>query len=373
MKDATPTAACTVADAKSPSLAAEPEPRLRRAETEADHGTHSAGTPAQRLDRRSLLIGAGAVAAGAAALAAIDALRPKAPVFLARHQRYDGPLARTIRDGLRAIGFDPLAVRGRHVLIKPNLVEPDRAFPHRTTHPAVVAAAIEVFRGFGAEVVVGEGAAHLRDTELIVGESGVGNVLADERLRMIDLNYSEIRTRANAGRASRLDRLHFPREAVEADLIVSLPKLKTHHWMGFTASMKNLYGVMPGAVYGWPKNVLHYAGIAETVVDINASLPPVLGIVDAIVCMEGDGPILGSPRTLGILAVGAVPSALDATLGRIAGFEPRRVPYLALAAEKLGPIDDRRIVQRGESWRELVDPLRSLDQPHLQAMHAGVG
>ena len=56
---------------------------------------------------------------------------------------------------------------------------------------------------------------------------------------------------------------------VQADFVVSMPKLKTHHWVGMTASMKNFYGVLPGIKYGWPKNVLHHNGIPETVADIN--------------------------------------------------------------------------------------------------------
>ena len=72
---------------------------------------------------------------------------------------------------------------------------------------------------------------------------------------------------------SPLEGLYFPRSVLEADLVVSLPKLKTHHWVGMTASMKNLYGLLPGIKYGWPKNVLHHAGIPQTVVDINASAP----------------------------------------------------------------------------------------------------
>jgi uncharacterized protein (DUF362 family) len=86
---------------------------------------------------------------------------------------------------------------------------------------------------------------------------------------------------------------------VEADLIVSLPKMKTHHWVGVTASMKNLYGTIPGIKYGWPKNVLHHAGIPETVFDINASLPKSIAIIDGIDCMEGDGPIMGTLKQWG--------------------------------------------------------------------------
>ncbi len=108
--------------------------------------------------------------------------------------------------------------------------------------------------------------------------------------------------------------------------------------------MKNLYGTLPGLIYGWPKNVLHYAGIAETVVDINASLPPTIAIVDGILCMEGDGPILGTPKAMGLLAIGLNPTAVDATLARITGFDPHKVPYLVLAEGRLGPIAEWAIV-----------------------------
>jgi uncharacterized protein (DUF362 family) len=292
------------------------------------------------------------------------------PVFLARGQSYDGPLAVTIREGLRAVGFDPAGVHGRRVLLKPNLVEPIRQSPQMTTHPAVVLAAAEVFRGWGAEVLVGEAPGHVRDTELALEESGMGHALRSEGIEFLDFNYSQVRSVPNAGRLSSVEEFRFPQEILQLDLIVSMPKLKTHHWVGFTASMKNLYGTLPGLVYGWPKNVLHYAGIPQTVVDINASLPRTIAVVDGIVCMEGDGPIMGTAKHLGLLAVGLNLTALDATLGRITGFDPRRVPYLAMAEGRLGPITDWAITQQGERWQELVDPLAVIDAPHLRAMRA---
>ena len=84
--------------------------------------------------------------------------------------------------------------------------------------------------------------------------------------------------------------------------------------------------------------------------------------------MEGDGPILGTPKPMGLLAVGRNLPALDATLARIAGFEPAKVPYLSLAAGRLGPIADDRITQRGERWQDLASPFAFVDVPHLRAM-----
>ena len=79
-----------------------------------------------------------------------------------------------------------------------------------------------------------------------------------------------------------------------------MPKMKTHHWVGVTASMKNMYGVIPGIKYGWPKNVLHFNGIPETVFDINHTIPKTIAIVDGIYCMEGDGPIMGTKKHMGL-------------------------------------------------------------------------
>ena len=76
-----------------------------------------------------------------------------------------------------------------------------------------------------------------------------------------------------------------------------MAKMKTHHWVGATLSMKNLFGVVPSGIYGWPKNVLHWAGIDESIADLHAAFPRHFAIVDGIVGMEGNGPIQGSAQT----------------------------------------------------------------------------
>ena len=79
-----------------------------------------------------------------------------------------------------------------------------------------------------------------------------------------------------------------------ADVFISLPKMKTHHWAGATLSLKNLFGTLPGICYGWPKNELHWRGIPNSIVDIALTQTPHLAIVDGIVGMEGDGPLVGT-------------------------------------------------------------------------------
>lgn len=326
-----------------------------------------------KVSRRTALM-AGGLAAGslaAAGLLSFNWKRSKSPVFVAKSQRYDGQLAQTIRDGLTAVGINGPQLAGKRVLLKPNLVEPSRERPHMTTHPAMIVAAAEVFRGWGAEVIVGEGPGHVRDTEAALIESGVGEALDDAGLRFADLNYERVAWRRNRGRFSKLPGLWLPESVVSADLVVSMPKMKTHHWVGMTGAMKNFYGVIPGIKYGWPKNVLHHNGIPQTVTDINATLPRVVGIVDGIDCMEGDGPILGSLKHMGLVAVGVDLPALDATIARIMGLAPERITYLQLASKRLGEIDDAQIEQRGEAWRPLVDPFQIIDEPSLQKLRAG--
>jgi len=143
---------------------------------------------------------------------------------------------------------------------------------------------------------------------------------------------------------------------------VSMAKMKTHHWVGVTLSMKNLFGVLPGDYYGWPKNVLHVAGIPGCITDIAATVRPHFAIVDGIVGMEGDGPIMGEPVNAGVLVMGRNLPAVDATCARIMAINPEKVPYLAAAESFLGPIRAAEIVQRGESIASVQRRFRLLDE-----------
>ncbi len=312
--------------------------------------------------RRVFLTGAGAVAAAGLTTRAWrihDEHTQRSEVFVARPGSYDADLERVIVDALISLGLSPRWVRGKAVLLKPNLVEPSREAPQINTHPAVVRAAAHVFRRWGArEVIVGEGQGHCRDTEYVLEQSGLGEMLDQERLDFIDLNHDDLWTVPNRLRFTSLERLSFPMALKRADIIVSMPKMKTHHWAGVTLSMKNLFGVMPGVVYGWPKNVLHHAGIPGSILDINAVVRPQLAIVDGIVAMEGDGPINGPARPAGLLVVGTNLAAVDATTTRLMGLDPWRIDYLAAASGRLGPIAEGHIAQRGESLATVAQKFR---------------
>jgi hypothetical protein len=133
---------------------------------------------------------------------------------------------------------------------------------------------------------------------------------------------------------------------VQSDLFVSMPKLKTHHWAGMTASMKNLFGTVPVAVYGWLKNLLHARGIELLIIELAATIRPRLAIVDAVARMEGDGPIKGARSAV---------SRWDGSCRR--GYRPmpngRRRPAQDAAAPVRGvevpwERDERRVEQRAE-------------------------
>ena len=147
-----------------------------------------------------------------------------------------------------------------------------------------------------------------------------------------------------------------------------MPKLKTHHWAGMTCSMKNLFGTVPGAVYGWPKNLLHVRGIEQSILDLNATIRPQLAIVDAIVGMEGDGPIMGTPKPVGALIMGTDLVAVDATAARVMKLRPERMPYISEARHFLGNVDLNRIEQRGEPIDRYATPFAVLEPfQHLRA------
>jgi len=324
-----------------------------------------------RLGRRAFL--GGALAAGASLHGCTDAPRwersavrqpPRSRVAILPADAYDGGLVEIVLRGLRL--FD-LPLAGKRVVLKPNFVEHD---PNGVvnTHPVLVAAAIEAFRRAGArQVVVAEGPGHYRDTEHLLTATGLHAVLREHRTRYVDLNNDDARPLRVGSHYTGLGHLYLPETLLEADLLVSMPKLKTHHWAGVTLSLKNMFGCIPGAIYGWPKNVLHWAGIHESIVDINSTLPvPCFAIVDGIVGMEGNGPIQGDARRCGTLVFGDDLVAVDATAARLMTIDPSRIRYLVEAGRFLGHVAEERIDQVGEPIDRLRQDFRVL--PTFQAL-----
>ena len=262
-------------------------------------------------------------------------------VAILRARSYSEDLVAKMVEGARACGLN---ARGKRVLLKPNLVEFDAATAINTD-VAVLAAAVELFRRLGAaEVRIGEGPGHRRDTYDLAAEAKYRSSIARFDDIFTDLNRDDVTAVQNFANEPNF---FFPNAALGADLIVSLAKMKTHHWAGVTLAMKNLFGLVPGSVYGWPKNKLHYIGIPESVVAINRRFPNTFAIVDGIVGMEGTGPSQGTPKAGEVLVMGADLVAVDATCCRIMGIDPLKVDYLRMAAS-MGHLGTAKIEQRGE-------------------------
>jgi uncharacterized protein (DUF362 family) len=296
----------------------------------------------------------------------------RADVVIAKAAAYDDRLAEIIRNGLAELGLGRDWARGKSILLKPNLVEPTVEAPHVNTHPAIIRAVIEVFRRWDArEVFVAEGQGHCRDTYLVLEQSGLEPILAEADVPFVDLNHDDVFQADNRLGLTRLKKLYLPQTLKRVDIIVSLPKMKTHHWAGVTLSMKNFFGIMPGICYGWPKNVLHHAGIEQSILDINATVRPHLAIVDGVIGMEGDGPIMGTPKPANVLVMGTNLPAVDATTARLMGFDPLQLKFLRASSGRLGPIREQHIRQRGEPIAALAQRFSLPDHPHFHQFRAG--
>jgi uncharacterized protein (DUF362 family) len=304
------------------------------------------------ITRRELLIGSAAVAAGISVSVpffhpryAIDRRPRRSRVAILRLEDYSRPMDELLLRGLRLF---PIKVQGKAVLLKPNLVDyiPGNVI---NTHQRLVVAAAEAFRRLGArKVLVGEGAGHQRDTRLVLAESSYERELALASVPFVDLNRDELLRRPLAASYTDLDHLWLPRTLLESDFIVSMPKVKAHHWSGVTLSMKNMFGIVPGQKYGWPKNILHWKGIHQSVLDICATVSIHFVIADGVIAMEGDGPLNGTSRPLRTLVLADDPVAADATCARLMGFDPDRIPHIHEASRFLGNSSPALIDQAAE-------------------------
>jgi uncharacterized protein (DUF362 family) len=206
--------------------------------------------------------------------------------------------------------------------------------------------------------LVAEGPGHQRDTQLVLSQSGYGECLRSEKISFVDLNRDElVRTQLLASYTD-MKYLWLPRTILEADFVVSIPKIKTHHWSGVTLSMKNMFGVVPGTRYGWPKNILHWAGIQQSILDICATVPIHFVIADGIIAMEGNGPLNGTPRHLGKIVLSNDPVAADATCARLMGFEPNFISHIRESSRFLGNSSTALIDQLGEALTFPKTPFR---------------
>jgi uncharacterized protein (DUF362 family) len=299
------------------------------------------------MNRRDWLIGSAAIT-GSALTVPLQRrkyprdLRPKrSRIAILRAHQYSDRLDELVYEGLRLFNLN---VARKSVLLKPNIVEYIPGKPVNTNAQLVGAAAEAFLRLDAASVTAGEGPGHHRDTDLLLYETGLADQLAHRKIAFVDLNRDELVKTKLQTNYSGLGHLWLPRTVLSSDFIVSMPKVKTHHWTGVTLSMKNMFGIVPGSRYGWPKNVLHWAGIHESILDICATVRPHFVIGDGIVGMQGDGPLNGTELRLNTVVLSDDPVAADAMCARALGFTPERVVHIREASMFLGTTDPPEIL-----------------------------
>jgi len=216
-------------------------------------------------------------------------------------------------------------VSGKRVLVKPNILTDDDPGKCISTHPVVVEAMIRFLQGKGATVLVGDSpAVH---TQKFRGEkAGIYRVCETTRAQWVDFMANPVEKSLRKGKI----RLAAVTEKV--DLIISLPKFKTHELVYFTGAIKNTLGLVPGFSKG-KQHALHQdrSRFAEFLVDLNEAVTPDYFLMDAVMGMEGPGPGRGFPVHIGLLMGSTNPLALDITASRIAGYEPLLIPTSRVA------------------------------------------
>ena len=241
---------------------------------------------------------------------------------------------------------------GDRVLIKPNCIVPRPPSSAAQTDPAVILAIAALVKDLGARPIVADSPAWgtIRACLEALG-------ILDELKRM----GVEVRT-LNRPQAVKLDgvtgfRVPISRVAMEIDRIINLPKLKSHQQLGATFAVKNMFGVVPGK----RKPLWHYLkgarqeDFCRMLIEIYRRLNPVVNLIDAVVGMEGPGPINGRPRPIGVLIGGADPIACEIVCCELIGLDPTSLPILRTARQiGFGCSDRDRIRVLGDPFDDLI-------------------
>jgi uncharacterized protein (DUF362 family)/NAD-dependent dihydropyrimidine dehydrogenase PreA subunit len=259
----------------------------------------------------------------------------------------------------RAFELFPLAVPGKRVLIKPNVLRASEASEGIVTHPAVLRAVVEKVETMEpATLVVGDNPGlfnyganeeSFKSTGLMEASKGYYQNIGNDSLQ-VDFNPDFMAT------------VSLSRIVLDTDIIISLPKFKTHGLTVITGAIKNSYGFLPGA----QKAILHKAAgsperFHEMVVEVFKLRVPDFFLVDAVVGMEGNGPASPDLREVGLILASDNAVALDAVMAAMMGCDPGRLRFLQKAKELgLGDYDLNRIEVIGE-----LKPLPDFKLPPL--------
>lgn len=250
-------------------------------------------------------------------------------------------------------GMSAFVSPGDRVLLKPNLLsakDPSRAI---TTHPHIVETVAGLVREAGGDPFVGDSpGGAFRGIER-VWENTLMKEMADRAgLELVNFEASGSEE-IDAGKY----RLYVAKPVLEADVVINLPKLKTHTLTLLTGAVKNMFGVVPG----FRKAEMHKvfprpSEFAAMLVDLYSHVRPAVSILDAVLAMEGNGPSSGVPREVGLIAVSDDAVALDAVISGVIGFDPGKIDTTRYAGERgLGVVDPGKIEVTGDAAGTVIE------------------
>jgi len=285
----------------------------------------------------------------------------RAKVAIIRAHEYDRAQIRSaLEQGLALIGgWNHLIKPGDDVFVKVNHLPPPSP-PERAivTHPVFVEAVLDLLKETGAAITVGD---DIRTSdEDGFRTSGYRAMCERAGVELVNLKQSGfVKVRCNG---HRLETIYLAKAVADADVVINLPKLKTHSLTLLTGGVKNLYGTIPsGLRTRFHGDHPRLEDFCQVLVDIFATAKPMLTIMDGIVAMEGEGPAGGKPRNLGLILASQDAVALDAAAGRIIGLDPTEVLTTRIAHERgLGVGDLRNIEVVGERIESVSLPDFSL-------------
>ncbi len=286
----------------------------------------------------------------------------------------DGKITAAVEEAIDLLGgMKNLTIGQERILLKPNLVAPDRRC---TTKPEVVKTVAQLLINCGKQVMIGEASAAAESFNVIGAETfrtRKREILDGMQRHVFDtLGYTEMAKSLNIplinlhsgdiievplidGYAAETIKIH--RVLKDADLICSIPMMKTHSLATITLAMKNLIGLYPGTEYYSVRSWLHdraaekgSVGVAYEVIDMNRAVKTGLSIIDASSAMEGNGPFDGTLVDMGLIIAGTSPLATDMAGAALMGFEMNEIPAINLAHQSgMWPLQLSDIEIRGLS------------------------
>ena len=249
---------------------------------------------------------------------------------------YSANVEPALRSGLEEWGGMSAFVKpGQRVLLKVNLLMKKRPEEAVTTHPSVVEAVVRLVQEAGGIPVIGDspgGPYTVSALQSIYARSGLKEVA--ERTGAI-LNEDVGQTVVAHPEGKIVKSLTVTKSVTDADVVITLSKLKTHGMMTFTGAVKILFGVIPGLLKAeYHLKMPDVMNFAHLLVDIAQWVKPSLSIMDGVVGMEGNGPSAGRPRSIGALLLSTDPFALDVVATDLIGLKPEKVPTIRAARER---------------------------------------